>query len=424
MAETQRIPGDLLGRIFTSQLVVKRSDRVSFVHELIFSAFAVESIVRQSKDDLEVVFRALCAPKYLNARSLILGAYDDERFVTRLLDRTADVELLLAALNGECGQYARDWTITRCDQILEKMTSEAAAVRFSLEAGSWNGAGVTETSVFEWTLSEVALMSMISDRVWRGFYIDRLMDVIGVMDQSLSQGFHTLKDEARSKNVGLRSGLFADAYAMRGRAGISQLMACIANNIPAFRADRFNLTGMPEWGRAQTPGQIYFLLTLGRFAEDKEVALPHVLPLLGEPWKYQAYHLQLALLDFVHFIRLSDDTARQDLIAALEALLPAVGPLLASMVFESLEHLGALDEEVSQHVETVRAELRDVLTDTVSPGACGRARRLYVGQFDHPYSNAYCEAIQELSTDDRKRLLTMACQGAERGVLPIYLCTE
>lgn len=62
------------------------------------------------------------------------------------------------------------------------MTSEAATVRFSLEAGSWNGAGVTETSVFEWTPSEVALMTTISDRVWRGFYIDRVMDVIGVMD--------------------------------------------------------------------------------------------------------------------------------------------------------------------------------------------------------------------------------------------------
>lgn len=413
LAETYRIPGDLVGRIFISQLVVRRSDHVSFVHELIFSAFAAESIVRRSKDDLETVLQALCTPKYRNARALILGAYDDERFVTRLLNQTADVELLLAASNGECGRYARDWITARCDQILEKMTSEAAMVRFSFEAGSWNGAGVTETSVFEWTLSEVALMATISERVWRGFYIGRLIDVIGVMDQSLSRGFHTLKDEARSKNVALRSGLFADAYAMRGRAGISKLMACIANNIPAFRASRFNLTGMAEWRRAQTPGQVYFLLTLVRFAEDKEAALPYVLTLLGEPWKYQAYHLQLALLDFVHFIRLSDDTARQDLIAALEALLPVVGPLIAGMVFESLEHLGALDDEVSQHLDTVRAELRDVLSDTVGAGACGRARRLYIGQFDHPYSSAYCEAIQELSSDDRKRLLTMACQGAE-----------
>ncbi|MBB3228180.1 hypothetical protein FHW69_002815 [Luteibacter sp. Sphag1AF] len=190
-------------------------------------------------------------------------------------------------------------------------------------------------------------------------------------------------------------------------------MACIANNIPAFRTDRSNFTGRAEWERAQMPGQVYFLLTLVRFAEDKEAALPNVLSRLREPWKYQAYHLQLALLDFVHFIRLSDDTARQDLIVALEALLPGVSPLLASMVFESLEHLGALEDEISQHIATVRAELRDVLTDIVSSDTCGRARSLYVGQFDHPYASAYCEAIQDLGSDGRKRLLTMACKGAE-----------
>lgn len=415
LAAAEHIHGNVLGRIVATGLVSKRSDRVSFRHELIFSAFAAESVVRRSNHDVEGVLRALSAPKYRNARSFILGAYDNDEFIVSVLTRTLDADLLRAASAGECGMGASRWTVARCEQVLEKLISEAAAVEFSLRDEAWGGVGVSEESTSDWTPAECGLMAVISDGVWRGTYLDQVLHAVGVMDQSLIRGFQDLREEARDKKIALRSGLFADAYVLSGKAGISRLLRRVFNSDWALRTSGGQAASelKRKWEKPRTPGQTYLLLMLVRFAENKEFVIPHILPLFGEEWKYQPYHLQLELLNFVHFIRLSDDGLRQKLVVALEALLPNVGPVLSGFVIEALEQLGALEEEVIQHVDIARTELRNLLSGPVDEGKCAGAWGAYVCQFDHPFSAAYCEAMQEMGPDDKKRLLAMACQGAE-----------
>ena len=415
LAAAQRVGGEVLGRIVGSGLVLKQSDKVSFRHELIFAAFAAESVVRRTNYDVENTLQALSAPKYRNARSLILGAYDDDGFVVKILAETTDADLLRAASDGECGLAARYSTVARCEKVLEKLTSEATAVRFLLQGGAWNEVCVCEDSASEWTAAEHALMATIADGVWRGSYLDQILHAVGVMDQSLSRSFQTLKDEARDKKIALRSGLFAAAYVMSGRTGISRLLRYIFNSDRVLRSSESKVADKLKikWEEPRTPGQTYLLLSLVRLAEDKEFVVPYILPLLGEQWQYQPYHLQLEILNFVHFARLSDEQLRQKLISALDALIPSVGPVLSGMVIEALEHMGALEEEVSRHVDTVRTELQHLLSGPIDADKCGSAWGIYVCQFDHPYSAAYCEAMQELSPDDRKRVLAMACRGAD-----------
>ncbi|MBB3759558.1 NERD domain-containing protein [Xanthomonas arboricola] len=414
LAAAERIHGDVLGRIVAAGLVVRRSDRVSFRHELIFSAFAAESVVRQSDHDVKKVLLALVAPKYRNSRALILGAYDDDRFVANVLARIEDAGLLRAALDGECGVVAYNWVVARCDQMLEKLTAEAAAVRYSLWDGTWAGAGVCEDTLCDWSPSERALMTTISNCVWRGTYLDRVLHAVGEMDRSLSRAFDELREEAREKKVRLRTALFADAYVMSGRAGISQLVNRICNGNFPSRAGKSevadNIKG--AWERPRTPGQTYLLLTLVRFAEGRAYIIPHIVPLLGEQWRYQPYHLQLALLNSVHFLRLSDDGSKQQLVDALEALLPTLEPMVSGMVVEALEHMGALEKEVDQHVGAVREDLQNLLSGPMDAAQDKNAWAAYSCQFDHPFSSAYCEVIQELNQHQRKRLLTMACRGA------------
>ena len=415
LAAAERIRGDVLGRIVAASLVARRSDRVSFRHELIFSAFAAESVVRQTNHDVEKVLRALAAPKYRNSRSLILGAYDDDRFVTSVLARTEDADLLQSASDGECGAVARHWVAVQCAQVLEKLTLEAAAVGFSLRGGTWDGAGVREDSLYDWTPGERALITAIARGVWRGSYLDEVLHAIREMDRSLARGFNALREEAREKKVRLWSALFADAYVMSGRAGVSHLVNRIAHGDFPSRAVRIEVAEnlKDAWARSRTPGQTHLLLTLVRFAEDKAYVIPHILSLLGEQWKYQPYHLQLALLHSVHFVRLSDDELKQRLVEALEALLSTLGPMLSGIVIEALEHIGALEHEVDQHIGTVREDLQNILSGPESDAQYANAWEAYSFQFEHPFSSAYCGAIQELSEDQRKRLLTLACQGAE-----------
>lgn len=415
LAATERVPGDVLGRIVATGLLVRRSDKVSFRHELIFAAFAAESVVRRINQDVEEVLRALDAPKYRSARSLILGAYDDDGFIVKVLARTTDADLLRAAFDGECGLAARHWTVAWCEQVIKKLTSEAAEVAFSLQGGAWNGAGVCEDSASEWTPAEHALMATISYGVWRGSYLDQVLHAVGVMDQSLSRGFQMLKDEARQKKIALRSGLFADAYVMLGRAGISHLLRYTFSSDRVFRVSQSEVVGRlrAKWEQPRTPGQTYLLLSLIRFAEDKEFVAPYILPLLGEQWRYQPYHLQLAILNFVHFARLSDEKLRRQIIGALDALLPSAGPVMSGIVIEALEHMGALEEEVNRHVDIVRTEVKQLLSGPIDKDKCGGAWGAYASQFDHPYSAAYCEVMQELVPDEKKRLLAMACRGAD-----------
>lgn len=413
LAAAERIHGDVLGRIVAAGLVIRRSDRISFRHELIFSAFAAESVVRQSDQDVEKVLQTLVAPKYRNSRALILGAYDDDRFVANVLARVEDADLLRTASNGECGVVARNWVVARSKQVLEKLTGEAAAVQYSLRDDTWAGAGVCEDSLCDWTPAERALMTTISNGVWRGTYLNQVLHAVAEMDRSLSRAFDALKEEAREKKVRLRTALFADAYVMSGRAGVSQLMNRICHGDFPSRAAESEVADSLKgaWERPRTPGQTHLLLTLVRFAEDKGYVVPHILPLLGEQWRYQPYHLQLALLDSVHSLSLADERLKRQLVEVLEALLPTLGPMVSGVVVEALEYMGALEQEVDQHVGSVREDLQNLLSGPVDE-ADAKAWAAYSCQFDHPFSSAYCEVIQELSPDQRKRLLTMACRGA------------
>lgn len=414
VAAAERIVGDVISRIAASGLLVKRSDRISFRHELIFSAFAAESVVRLSNHDVDKVMLALAAPKYRNSRALILGAHDDFRFVTTVLERVEDAGLLRAAWDGECGAVARSWVASRCEQVLGKLTREAAAARHSLLDDTWAGAGICEESLYEWTPSERALMTTISTGIWRGTYLAEVLYAVGEMDRSLSRAFDALKEEAKEKNVRLRTALFTNAYVISGKAGISQLVNRICNGHFSTRGSNGEASDKLEnaWKRPRTPGQTHLLLTLVRFAENKAYVVPYILPLLGDQWKYQPYHLQLALLNFVHFLRLTDEGIKRQLVHALQSLLPNLAPIVSGMVFEALEHMGALEQEADQHIAAVRAELESILSNPVGEAQAAYAWSTYLSQFDHPFSSSYCEVIQELSPDQRKLLLTMAFRGA------------
>lgn len=151
LAADKNIRGDVLSKIMGTELVARRSDRVSFCHELVFSVFAAEAVVRQHSYDVESVLRVLGAPKYKSARLLIVGAYDDDEFIISLLARTTDADLLRAALAGECGLVARHWVAARCEHLLVKLTSEAATLEFMLGCGSWGQAGINDENISAWT---------------------------------------------------------------------------------------------------------------------------------------------------------------------------------------------------------------------------------------------------------------------------------
>lgn len=419
LAATEGLSGEVLRRVLATDMMVRRTDRVSFRHELIQCAFVAEFVARSSYDDVDKALGLLDAPIYRNARSLILGAYDNDEFVERILSATADADLLERAAAGECGRAARAWVSSRCGEIVEKLAVEASKLEFSIGEGRWGPAGACEESALHWAPSERATMPSICDELRRGARIDDVLKAVAAMDCSLERAFRALEVVPGISRGRLRDGLFADAYVFGRNIGMAHLFRSVSNGIRTFRGSDVepDEDAACRWASAKTPGQLYLMLTLARFSGDSAAFVPLVLPLMAEGWSSLPYHLQLEVLNFASLVRPSSEVERQELACALDALLPSLNPVFSGMVLEALERLGLLEEQSFQHAEAVKAEVQALLCAPESAENCQLAWSVYLGQFDHPFSSRYCEVVGDLSRDDSKRLLEMACLGAGRADL-------
>ena len=105
-------------------------------------------------------------------------------------------------------------------------------------------------------------------------------------------------------------------------------------------------------------------------------------------------------------------SARAQIIEALEELAPVEHPFLSSSLVEALQSLGALEDSERDHIDIVRTQVRGILADQINSDMQATAYRVWLAQFDHPYSGTYCEVMSELLPEDKKQLLAMAGRGA------------
>jgi hypothetical protein len=412
----------VLDAAYAGRLMTNRAGRVSFTHEMFLCAFAAESAVRRAKGAASTILAALVAPRFDVCRVHILGAIDDESLATEVLVNSEDSELLVAAADGQCGQFARDWVHQRCRDMLARAREEVRGIRFEISAGSWMSIQAVPSHAIEWSRPERAIQHVLAVGLASGRHLEDVLDIIEGMDHLLAEAWTELRSEAHEKKVALRSGLFACAYfAQPPKLAISEIVAGFHGGMLSLRK-----IGIPElekvlqtaWTSERTSGQVYLLLSLSRHVSDRNFIVPCVLPFYNDRWRFLPYHLKLDLLDFAHSLWHSEGQPwRDELIERLEGLLNNDNPILNSSVFEALQSLGALDHDSDQHAESVRKELQELLLGDSSDAYNGQAWGLYVSQFDHPLSSAYCEAINELSEEETGRFLTMACEGADENAM-------
>jgi len=415
LADDQRVSGDVLGRIFATDMVVRRGDRVSFRHELIQCAFVAESVARASRRDVDKALDDLLTPMHHTSRSLILGAYDDDELLVGVLSTTVDADLIRRAAAGECGSLARSWVTAASTRVMEKLAHEASILKFSPSVGIWGGGGCNWESTLYWTPSELALMPTICDQLWVGRHIEVLLGVAGTLDLSLDRAFYELQAEPGIKKRALLDGLFADTYVFGHEVGMARLIRVMSDGLTAFRRRESALPDavLGAWTMVESAGQMYLMLILTRFSGGKEAALPYILPFLGDRWSGLPYHLRLELLHYTHLLNPKDESCWRELVDALEALLPSLNPIFSGMVVEALEGMGALEDQSFEYSDVVKVELQAILSGPCNAESCKHAWAAYLCQFDHPFSSRYFEAINELGSDEKKEFLRMACLGAE-----------
>jgi len=172
-------------------------------------------------------------------------------------------------------------------------------------------------------------------------------------------------------------------------------------------------------------GQICLLATLSRSIPQASPVAAFLTWAIEQRWERASYHLRLALVDAAGCCWRVPEPQRSALADALESRLDNNNPFINTSIFESLQSLGASEDQEAEYVAVVCDQLGQLLTGNDDAEACDTAYGLYVGQFDHPYSSAYCEAIGELSGPQKDQFHLMAARGArDRNLFLPILLTE
>jgi hypothetical protein len=420
LSDREGVSGALLQTLQDTNILGRRGDRVSFSHEMFLNVFAAEAIIRRAGDDPEAVVAALRLPQHLEMRPFVLGAIDDDSFRRQVLPQLSDERVIRACLAGQCGPDAQRWANERCDEVLARVGQEIETVRFDVsDEFMWHVQAKPET-IQPWSAQDRAILAAIPHELFANRRLDQLLGLIGKMDDRLAEEHRRLLDQAREKKLDLRTGLYAVCYAGVGMREIG--LSCICSPISSGHlyngpklAANANLRGRLQ-SETLSPGQIGLLIELDKYSDRDAPSIGTILPeILVRIWPRAARHLRLALMHaaMMSAHALSDDE-RRALIAAIDATCLTNGGYDAWGIIDALKSLGALDDDQEEHVETVRAEMNEVLADRDNPDSWRRAAGLWNAQFDHPYDGAYWEGWNGLSSDSRKALQIMAAKSVDR----------
>jgi Holliday junction resolvase-like predicted endonuclease len=409
-------------RLVDAKLLHVRGDRIGFVHEMFFSAFAAEAVIRAAGGDVANIRTALESPRFFSSTVLILGAIDDENLLEAVLNGLTDQALLTACYHGECGEAAQSVVQRKIARMLESMVLQAHDLDFRFTGETWYAVEVAAKSDYLELENFGSYLGVIGCGLMSGQHIDAVMAACQAMDNAILEFTTVHAVEAKAKRVRLRHDIFSAAYVISPRVAISQLISFVHNGGLSFRhrdqAPGFGVAIRNAWPRAETAGQSYFLLGLTRFTVQNKVGAPYVARLLGNLTAHP-YHLQLGVIDFAGYLRNVEQAMRIEIVQALQASLDKLGPMMNTIIFEALNGLGALEEEAKSYVSVIQAEIRCALEGD-GYEADSAAWRLFSCQFDHPYDAAYFEEIQRLDENCKKRLLVKACRGAD-GQLLLFL---
>ncbi len=383
-------------------LLTRRGDRVSFAHEMFFDAFAAEAVVRRAAGRAEAVLTALDAPLHAARKDLIIGAIDDALFLEQLLPRLADHVSVAACLSGACGSRAQEWAKAYCSNLLSQLRDEAHNIRFRIDEHEMNGIAFQRDSLTMWNPLDEAFLAVLSQLISEGHHLDETLEIIGLLDQRIVDERIRLRDEARSRNIGLHYALFANSYVFRSSPAPGITSICTDLHGRLFRMRNASIE-RKLMGDDLSPGQLYLLLILSR---DADITASLLNRIIKKHWNTASYHLRLDLMDAVVWCRPVDE-ADPALIETIEALHPH--PLL---IGDALKSLGAFEDSEREHHAVVRGEIRQCLSQQNESDHYAEAWNIYSAQFDHPFSGAYYEVVSALPDHDRKTLLTMAARGA------------
>ena len=427
LMDASGVPVPVRHSVIDRGLLTLRGDRVSFPHEMFLDAFAAEAVVRQAGESPEPILRALAAPLHAGRKDLIIGAVDDERMLERLLPRLEESGSVWACLDGQCGRDVQDWAEAQCRRLWIGLREEARTLRFRVGGEGVDHVEFEESSLVQWSRCDRAFFAVFPGRMAAGRDLEDALNIVGILDRRIADESVRIGEETEIGRARLRSHLFAIGYVFpqrsHGSPGISRICAELGSGVFMARSGRFGRPGEAGGGgvlrelmaREMSPGQLHLVLTLSRWDGVPASFLSRA---ISANWDSAPYHLRLALMDAAAIRCDTEDEAEwAELIERIEELLGGCDPWVASIIMEALQSLGALDEGAREHRTVVLERIGKCLAQPTDGEFQEEAWGIYLAQFDHPYSDAFCEVVAGLAVRDKKTLLEMASRGAKESAL-------
>ncbi|WNJ87940.1 NERD domain-containing protein [Bosea sp. 685] len=397
-------------RLFSAGLLARRAGRVSFAHEMLQNACAAGALARvASSDPLAFAWR-LSTPLVQPLAEDVIAAIDDGSVSRQLLEETADARLLARCAEGLCGPIAAAAASDLIDRSAAACVDEIRSANLQLTIdGDATRLEWQESAREAWTDAQIAQLAAIGLRAASGASIQAYLSLCAAMDERLAGERERWASLARQHRFPFRSQSFALAYYGFGpQIGFTRVARATQRGLEPAGLGMASYSWNVE---TLSSGQLLFFLEGRRRFRDApdERFAEELIYLFRERFRFEPYHVQLAMLDSVGYARSAPDPVIQQLTEAITAL--EVSPTnvgINSSIIDALKILGAIEDPDDRQRQQIAAELVEVLQSDVSAVNPDLALTVAVSMFDHPYDTLYGEAIHELEDSQRHLLFCRA----------------
>ena len=420
LMDDKHIPHEIPKQLQNKGLLLPHGDRVSFVHEMFFNAFAAEAVIRRSTSRSEPVLTALAAPVHAERQDFIIGAIDEPHLREQVLDGLSDPKSVAVCLSESCGRRAKEWAEDRYSKLLIQLQDEVCDIQFRISVHGFHKIVFDADSLATWSKSDRAFLATLPKLIMKGHYLDDVLNIVGTLDRRIDEETTRLCAEAQEHDIPLRDAMFAISFVF-GSFGCSPIPAisqvCVSVHSGIYRTDSDRLVALIEKHLRDdlSCGQLYLLLKLSQGPDITSIMTSFLARTIKSRWNHVPCHLALELMRAAGMCFPSVESDKTALIQAIESLPEPRNVFLSTEIIEALGSLGALEQSEIEHQSVVREQVRRCLANPNDSESCAMAYGIYSSQFDHPFSRAYCEVISDLPSHERKLLLIMAVNGAEYG---------
>ncbi len=222
--------------LFAAGLLVRRSGRISFSHEMILNACVAFDLARGAADNPKGFGQRMSTPVLEPIAGDIISAIDDAAGCRGVLSEVGDSSLLGDAARGHFGPIAGSTAWDLLNEATEACIEEIRGARLALsKEDDAVRIGWEDATRREWTYPEEARLRAVGHLAVHGSGLDIFLRLCAEMDARLAMERSRCADFARVERYPIRSQSFALTYYGFGKSiGFTE----VARSTCVFRRSR------------------------------------------------------------------------------------------------------------------------------------------------------------------------------------------